>query len=107
MHFKIGLNPLRSKKRPERFVTLRRVPVAQGTFDFYVKNGLTHFDKLPTWKLATPHNIRRQTPQNKDCNACHGNPELFLLEKDIKAHYANANKTVIVPPELIPKKRAP
>jgi hypothetical protein len=105
MDFKIGLNPLRSGKRPERFVTLRRVPVAHGTFDFYVKNGLSNFDKLPTWKLATPHNIRRQTPQNKTCNACHGNPKLFLLKKDIKTNYVNANRAVIVPLELIPKAR--
>jgi len=106
MHFKIGLNPLRTEKRPEKFVTVRRVPVAHGTFDFYTKNGLSNFDKLPTWKLATPHNIRRQTPQNKTCNGCHGNPKLFLLEKDIKADYTKANKAVIVPPELVPKKRA-
>jgi hypothetical protein len=73
MDFKIGLNPLKSEKRPEKFVTLRHVPVDHGTFDFYVKNGLTNFDKLPTWKTATPHNIRRKTPQNESCNACHGN----------------------------------
>jgi thiosulfate/3-mercaptopyruvate sulfurtransferase len=54
--------------------------------------------------LATPHNIRRQTPQNKTCNGCHGNTDLFLGEKDVKAQYLKANKKVIVPPELIPKK---
>jgi thiosulfate/3-mercaptopyruvate sulfurtransferase len=104
LDFKIGLNPLKSKLRPEKFVTVRHIPVDQGSFKFYVDKGLTNFDKLPTWKLATPHNIRRQTPQNKTCNNCHGNEDLFLLKKDVKPDYLNANKNVIVSPELIPKK---
>jgi thiosulfate/3-mercaptopyruvate sulfurtransferase len=103
--FKIGLNPLQTKKRPERFVTVRHVPVDKKTFDFYAKDGLTNFDKLPTWKLATPHNIRRKTPQNKTCNACHGNKDLFLLKKDVKPEYLKANKSVIVSPDLIPEKQ--
>jgi thiosulfate/3-mercaptopyruvate sulfurtransferase len=105
MEFKVGLNPLQSEKRPERFVTLRHIPTDRGTFDFYVKNAMTDFDKLPTWKLATPHNIRRQTPQNKTCNACHGNPDLFLLEKDVKPEYLKANEKVIIPPDMIPQKQ--
>ena len=102
--FKIGLNPLQSNDRPEKFVTVRHIPVDQDSFKFYVENGLTNFDKLPTWKLATPHNIRRQTPQNKTCNSCHGNLKLFLLKEDVKPIYLNANRNVIVPPDLIPKK---
>jgi thiosulfate/3-mercaptopyruvate sulfurtransferase len=104
VEFKIGLNPVKSAKRPEKFVTLRHVPVDQHSFKFYVEDGLTNFDKLPTWKLATPHNIRRKTPQNETCNSCHESPDLYLLEKDVKQEYLNANKNVIVPPELIPKK---
>lgn len=105
MDFKIGLNPLRSPKRPEKYVTLRHVPVDPKTFAFYVENGLTNFDRLPTWKLATPHNIRRKTPQNQDCNNCHGKADLFLGKKDIKAGYEKANQDVVVPPDLIPGKR--
>lgn len=103
--FKIGLNPLRSKRRPEKFVTVRHVPVDQESFKFYVKYGLKNFDKLPTWKLATPHNIRRQTPQNRNCNACHGNKNLFLLKKDVKEKYLKANKDVFMPINMIPEKR--
>lgn len=106
IEFKVGLNPLRSEKRPEKFVTLRHVPVDHATFGFYVKDGLSNFDTLPNWKLATPHNIRRQTPQNKTCNSCHGNTELFLLEKDVKPNYRKANKDVIVPPARVPRKRS-
>lgn len=104
MDFKIGLNPLQTENRPEKFVTVRHIPVDQGTFKFYVENGLTNFDKLPTWKLTTPHNIQRQTPQNKACNGCHGNVDLFLQRKDVKPEYLNANKQVIVPPDSVPKK---
>jgi thiosulfate/3-mercaptopyruvate sulfurtransferase len=105
MQFKIGLNPLKSTKRPETFVTVRHIPVDMDSFKFYVDNGLKNFDRLPTWKFATPHNIRRQTPQNKTCNACHGNTTLFLQNTDVEKKYLNANKPVIVPMDRIPKKR--
>jgi len=103
--FKIGLNPLKSEKRTQRFVPLRHVPVDRKTFDFYVKDGLSNFDAVPTWKLATPHNIRLKTPQNAACNSCHGNKLLFLLEKDVEDAEKEANKGVIVPENLIPKKQ--
>ncbi|MBI9082290.1 MAG: hypothetical protein JEZ11_01750 [Desulfobacterales bacterium] len=105
MNFKIGLNPLRSDRRPEMYVPVRHVPVDPNSFNFYVKDGLTNFDRLPTWKLATPHNLRRQTPQNRSCNNCHGKSGLFLNAKDVEARYLNANKTVIVPSDRIPTKR--
>jgi thiosulfate/3-mercaptopyruvate sulfurtransferase len=105
LQFKIGLNPLKSPKRPETFVTVRHVPVDQSSFKFYVENGLKNFDRLPTWKMATPHNIRRQTVQNKTCNACHGNSKLFLLAEDVEKKEFNANKIVIVPKDRIPQKR--
>jgi len=103
MNFKIGLNPLRSKRRPYKFVTVRHIPVTPGTFDFYVKGGLSNFSALPTWKLATPHNIQRKTPQNSSCNSCHGKRELFLLEKDVPPQEQEANKGVIVPEKRVPK----
>ena len=103
--FKIGLNPLRSDKRPEQFVTLRHNPVNRGIFDFYVEDALSNFDVLPTWKLATPHNIRLKTPQNANCNACHGNASIFLQDKDVEEAERQANKAVIVPDNLIPRKQ--
>ena len=95
---------IKSKNRPEKFVVVRHIPVDKGTFAYYVDNGLSNFDGLPTWKYATPHNIRKKTPQNKTCNSCHGNTDLFLLEKDVEADYKYANKDVIVSPEMMPKK---
>ena len=101
--FKIGFNPLRSEKRTEKFVTLRHVPVDPDSFKFYVKDGLSNFDRLPTWKFATPHNIQLNTPQNESCNSCHGNKELFLTEEDVSSTEREANRGVIV--EEIPEQR--
>lgn len=103
--FTIGFNPIRSPDRPEKFTLLRHIPVDRDTFAHYVDNGLTNFDQVPTWKHATPHNIRRQTPQNKNCNNCHGKPELFLLKKNVAEVELQANKTVIVPEKDIPKRQ--
>jgi hypothetical protein len=102
MAFKIGLNPYPSKSRPYKFVTLRHNPVSTKTFAFYVKDGLTNFDAVPTWKPATPHNIQLKTPQNANCKSCHGKKELFLLETDIVPEERAANKGVIVPNDAIP-----
>lgn len=107
LDFKIGLNPLRSDARPERFAVLRHVPVDRNSFRYYADNALPHFDALPTWKYATPHNIQRRTPQNAACNGCHGNENLFLLESDVAPEDRIANKNVTVPLEMIPKRIEP
>lgn len=104
VNFKIGMNHRRSAKYPEKFVVLRHVPVDQGSFDHYVKSGLSRFDDQPTWKMATPHNIRRKTSQNASCNSCHGNASLFLLKGDVRSKYSKSNQAVIVSPEDIPAK---
>lgn len=101
--FKIGLNPNKTKDRPYNYVVLRHVPADQGLFDFYVKDGLADFDKINTWKLATPHNIQRITPQNKKCNNCHGNPSLFLQNSDLPDWEKKANAGIVVPEAKIPK----
>ena len=103
--FKIGLNAAPSEKRPEKYVVVRHVPADQDTFSFYVDGGLANFDNLPTWKMATPHTIRRKTPQNETCGSCHGNTDLFLQEEDVEDKYLGANKKVIVPPDMIPAKQ--
>ncbi len=102
LSFKIGINPMQSASRPERYVTVRHVPADKHSFDHYCCNALTQFDSLPTWKLTTPHNIRRQTPQNKQCNNCHGNKEIFLLKSDVSPQELDANMDVIVPLASIP-----
>lgn len=97
MAFKIGINPNPTEARPEKYVTVRHIPVNKGLFDFYVKDGLTNFDKAPTWKLTTPHNIQLKTPQNESCIACHNDSKLFLRKLDVRSQEISANKGVIVP----------
>ena len=103
MLLKIGLNPDKTKDRPYNFVTLRHPPAHPGLFDFYVKNGLSDFNALSTWKLTAPHNIQRKTPQNEKCNNCHGNTLLFLTKNDMEKWEIKANSGVIVPEIKIPK----
>ena len=97
MHFKIGINTLRSREKPYKYVVLRHPPTNPDVFEFYGSNLLPEFDALPTWKYATPHNIQLHTPQNESCDACHGNEALFLTEDDLSPDEIKANQGVIVP----------
>ncbi len=106
LNFKIGRDGRRSTGGGEAFVLVRHVPVAPDTFRFYVKGGLSRYEALPTWKMATPHNIQRKTPQNASCNACHGNKVLFLTAGDVRLGERDANRSVIVPEGMIPAKVA-
>jgi hypothetical protein len=105
MDFKIGLNPKTTEDRMEQYVTVRHIPVSDKLFDFYVKDALTNIDSVPTWKMATPHNIQLKTPQNENCLSCHGNDKLFLTEKDVKSWELQANKDVFVPLKPAPHVR--
>ena len=105
MNFKIGKNPIKSKDRPYDFVLLRHVPTNTHLFDYYVKDAFPNFDKLPTFKYATPHNIQRKTPQTASCNACHGNKKLFLTKENIPPNELKANASVIVKESEIPPKQ--
>jgi len=101
---KIGLNPQRNVANADyRYMLVRHIPVNPGLFDFYVKDALTHFDRLPTWKRTSPHNIRRKTWQNANCNNCHGNRDLFLSSKDLLAYEVDANRQVVVPDPQVPR----
>ena len=96
MAFKIGRNPLQGRYRPWKYVPLRHVPVARDSFAYYGEELLPNFDAHETWKYATPHNIQRITPQTEDCNACHGNEEVFLTADDVAPDELQANRRVIV-----------
>jgi len=96
MAFKIGRNPIKSEERPWDYVPLRHVPIARDSFAYYGENLLPNFDNRETWTYATPHNIQRVTPQNVDCNACHGNADLFLTQGDVLTDTLQANQNVIV-----------
>lgn len=102
LDFKIGRNLDTTPLRPERFVTVRHVPVAPDSLAFYDEKGLANMDVAPTWKLATPHAIRRSTPQNADCDACHDDPALFLRPGDLRPDSVLANAKVAVPDAMLP-----
>jgi 3-mercaptopyruvate sulfurtransferase SseA len=102
--FKIGLNHDRDGPHADYdYMLVRHIPVNPKLFDYYVKDAFTNFDRLPTWKRTSPHNIQRNTWQNATCNNCHGNRDLFLSEKDLLEYEINANKHVIVPDKKIPE----
>jgi hypothetical protein len=96
MTFKIGRNPYQSEDRPWNYVLVRHIPVTPDTFAYYGEDLLPTFDNVPTWKYATPHNIQRITPQNANCNNCHGNSQLFLTAEDVAPAELAANAAVIV-----------
>jgi len=78
LDFRIGKNPIQSAERPWDYVLLRHIPVYPEMYEAYGIATLATFDNLPTWKYATPHNIRRNTPQNESCASCHDERGRFL-----------------------------
>lgn len=100
LDFKIGLNPVLSVRQPYEYVVVRHVPIAPNSFDEWEPAGLPNFDALPTWKLSTPHNIQKNTPQTADCTTtCHNNPSIFLTADDLtglSSEEISANQSVIV-----------
>lgn len=94
---RLGFNPRRDARHPERWVPLRRVPAAPGLFDFYGPGLLPAFDAAPTWTLATPHTIRRTTARTANCtDSCHGNRAVFLGPGDLRDYEEAANEAVVV-----------
>ncbi|MFC1844370.1 rhodanese-like domain-containing protein [Thermodesulfobacteriota bacterium] len=103
---KIGLNY--DKDAPGAsydYMLVRHEPSDLEVFDYYVKDAFTNFDKVPTWKRASPHNIQRKTWQTANCNNCHGNRDLFLAESDLLDYEIKANARVVVPDNNIPAAR--
>lgn len=96
MDFKVGLNPNRDALHPAKWVTVRHVPIDPNNYDYYGTGLLTTFAANPTWRLATPHNIQRNTPQTASCNACHGNRDLFLGPDDLLDYEVGANAPTVV-----------
>jgi thiosulfate/3-mercaptopyruvate sulfurtransferase len=95
--FKIGRNPVQSDQRPWNYVLLREVPITADTFAKSGSGLVPGIGDAPSWTLATPHNMQRNTPQNASCNACHGQKSLFLTADDLPAAAVEANRSVIVP----------
>lgn len=100
---KIGLNY--DKDAPGAtydYMLVRHEPSDLEVFDYYVKDAFANFDKVPTWKRASPHNIQRKTWQAANCNNCHANRELFLAAGDQLDYEQKANERVVVPDSQVP-----
>ncbi|MBN2560531.1 MAG: hypothetical protein JXQ75_06340 [Phycisphaerae bacterium] len=116
MDFRIGLNPAKTAERPYDYVVLRHVPIAPDTFESW-NIELPNYDDEPTWRLATPHNIKKNTSQTESCDNCHDGEafkDWFLTtayingkigneaDKAMVADEIEANKPVVV--DLAPEK---
>lgn len=102
MTFKIGLNPAPDALHPEKWILVRHVPADPVDYDYYGTGLLATFDVAPTWRLATPHNVQRKTPQNDGCTNCHGKRSLFLGSADLRPYETAANSKVVVPDTAVP-----
>ena len=108
--FRIGKNPIQSSDRPWDYVLLRHVPVYPEMYEAYDIT-LSNYSALPSWTYATPHNIRRNTPQTESCTNCHGEPGRFLTSAYLDSLIADgkavaeeitANSSLIVEPPATP-----
>lgn len=97
---KIGRNTRR--ELPYLYVLLRHVPTTPDMLDAAtgLSRTLVNFDRVPTWKAATPHTIQRVTARSQSCAACHNNPNLFLQLKDLDPNDSQANGIVVTAPPL-------
>ncbi len=77
LDFRIGLNYERDDLHPWKYIVVRHIPIAPDSYEEYGID-MPHYASFPTWEMATPHNIRKNTPQNESCGACHGNEDIFL-----------------------------
>lgn len=77
LDFRIGRNPNPNERHPYDYVVVRHIPVAPDTFEPWGLE-LENYAGAPTWKMATPHNIQKNTPQTESCDNCHGSLDLFL-----------------------------
>jgi hypothetical protein len=76
---------------PYAIVPLRNNPVSRDSFTYLGDNLLPDFDKYPTWKTASPHNIRRLPAHSGRCRDCHENPDIFLTKDKLQLGGARAN----------------
>jgi len=108
--FKIGKNPLPELREEYDYVVLRHIPIANDTYSPWGVAEQDNFEALPTWKYASPHNIKRWTARTDttggvSCGyACHTTPDeggWFLRQSDLDImtdpDEQTANQEFIVP----------
>ncbi len=98
LSFEIGRNYLKDNARYNDYdyITVRHIPIAPNTFEPWGFDDLAQFETSePTWKITTPHNIKRWTPQTapeegQTCSSSCHNTDFYLRTDDID-EYQDAN----------------
>jgi len=109
LDFKIGRNPIPDERSGE-YVILRHIPIAEDTYSDWEGTMTSLYSEVPTWKYATPHNIKRWTARTDTTGglscaaACHNTPAdtsgFFLRQADLDllpVAEQEANQHLIVP----------
>jgi hypothetical protein len=92
--FILGMSP----RDPKVITTLRVIPVVRDTF---VAEGIKmeHFDALPNYWDATPHNIAKRTERTRSCEVCHKEKKDFLTKERLIKEGAKANERLLYIPK--------
>lgn len=83
MDFRIGRNVEISESRPYEYVLVRHIPITPETYAAWNLT-MPNYAGSPTWRMATPHNIQKNTPQTESCDNCHDDTSLFLTSAYIQ-----------------------
>lgn len=82
MDFRIARNPEKTEQRPFNYMLVRHIPIAPDSFEPWGLE-MPEYAATPTWRMATPHNIQRNTPQTESCENCHASLDLYLTTEYI------------------------
>lgn len=99
--FKIAKNPNPNELLPYQYITVRHIPQVEDMLAGVGYPKLENYDQISNWQHSPTHNIQKYTPQNSDCNSCHGVKKVFLTEDDILPSDSKAVEEYLV--KSIPK----
>lgn len=94
--FFLGLSPRDQKT----ITTLRHTPAARDTFK-KVGIKMEHYDKLPNYWDAAPHNIKKRTERTRSCESCHLEKKGFLTKEALIKNGSKANEQLLYTPKPI------
>jgi len=94
--FKIAKNPNPNELHPYKYITVRHIPQTADMLEGVGYPNLEGYDQISNWQRSPTHNIQRFTPQNGDCNSCHGVSKVFLTNDDILPTDSPAVKELLV-----------
>lgn len=99
--FKIAKNPDHSGLRSYKYAVVRHIPITRDTYASWGLPDLPNFDSEPTWKYASPHNIKRWTAQTDTTGGgacfdkCHKS-KYYLTMQDLAPGEIEANRAYVL-----------